>query len=134
MTISEQVKKNMEEGIKLIGSARYMSGYGQYEKDTPEHKAYLSGVATATTILYIDLEGTPKTNGFIKQAQLSLIDVMIERLEGEKKSVQELFPNSQINIPTYKLGCETKANKAYNKALQDQIDYLKAEKAIILKM
>ena len=71
---------------------------------------------------------------FIKQSHISFIESEIERLEVEKKSVQELFPNSQINIPTYKLGCETKANKAYNKALQDQIDYLKAEKAIILKM
>ena len=71
---------------------------------------------------------------FIKNFHISFIENEIERLEGEKKSVQELFPNSQINIPTYKLGCETKANKAYNKALQDQIDNNKKTLALIKEL
>ena len=70
------------------------------------------------------LDATPEEiQSHIKQSQLSLMDSMIERLEGEKKYTVGRIVQSISDF-----------ENAYNKALQKQIDYLEEERIKIEKI
>lgn len=49
----------------LSESVRYFANVNQYPIDSDEQKAYLEGVQTAIAMMYIDLTGTPKSEGML---------------------------------------------------------------------
>jgi len=116
MTISEQAKKNIEEFNKqLRESLLAMHVIGVVEKRTTDS-------AIKTMYIYVD-----EIQSKIKEAQLSIIDVMIEGLNNNfSKNIQYKEKHGQ---PLF-WDVETETD-GWNNAIQDQIDYLKAEKAII---
>ena len=72
----EAVAKDLSKGV------RFFSGYGQYEKGSPESEAYLNGVETAIGMMFIDLTDSPKSKGVITQDRTQLIEAACEVLEG----------------------------------------------------
>jgi hypothetical protein len=91
-----------EEFAKTLSQkVRYFCGEGQYEKGSQEQQAYIDGVETAIGMMYIDLTGTPKTEGMlqnlttlttaIKEAECCLCKDkgVIELIEEAKREAME---------------------------------------------
>jgi hypothetical protein len=67
-TNNQNLIEEIEKFATELGEkVKYFSGQGQYEIDSIENKAYKDGVDTAIGMMYIDLTGTPKTDGMLKK-------------------------------------------------------------------
>lgn len=67
--MSKTIEQQVEDFAKdMSADVRWSSGYGQYEKDSAEQQAYIDGVTTAISMMYIGLTGSPKTIGKLTQA------------------------------------------------------------------
>lgn len=60
-----EVTEIEEFATQLSKSVRYSSGRGQYDAFPDCQDAYLDGVETAIAMMYIDLTGTPKSEGML---------------------------------------------------------------------
>ena len=64
--MTHKIREGIEEFAKeLSEKVRYYAGKGQYPNDQVIQKAYLDGVETAIGMMYIDLTGTPKSEGML---------------------------------------------------------------------
>lgn len=102
----------------LSQSIRYSCGKGQYDAQPDCQAAYLDGVETAIAMMYIDLTGSPKSQGMLakfrhhqlQKARQTWLREEIVRLEGMKVGFTDVtFQN------------------AYNSALQTIINRYQAE-------
>lgn len=64
----EGIEAEIREFAKQLSEkVRYMAGKGQYVEEPERRTAYLDGVETAIGMMYIDLTGTPKTEGMLSK-------------------------------------------------------------------
>ena len=121
--LAKQIQKNIEEFDKEIEKLidfMFVLEYDERNKYLISKENWLAD-SDQYPESWFELD-PDKICQFIEQSQLLLIETMIERLENMMKKV------TTDNLNVYNGIC------GYNKALQDQIDYLKAERAIIEKM
>lgn len=106
-----------EFATQLSKSVRYSSGRGQYDAFPDCQDAYLDGVETAIAMMYIDLTGSPKSEGMLAkflhhQLQKARQDwlreeiVKLERMK-EKQQVVSVYKNFRDDIYGYNLALQT---------------------------